>query len=69
MKIYNALKVKEKYEIDLPFFSEIGASVLTDKSIKVPTNGLEDDISRNCKIGLFDKDDLHSLHFFIFSQS
>ena len=42
--ICNALKVKEKYEIDLPFFSEIGASALTDKSIKVPTNGLEDGV-------------------------
>lgn len=35
------LKIKEKYEIDIPFFSQIGASALTDKSIAIPTNGLE----------------------------
>ena len=27
------LKIKEKYEIDIPFFTQIGASALTDDSI------------------------------------
>lgn len=35
------LGILEKYEIDIPFFTQIGASALTDKSIDVPTNGLE----------------------------
>ena len=35
------LKIKEKYEIDIPFFTQIGASALTDKSIDVPTSGVE----------------------------
>lgn len=35
------LKIKEKYEIDIPFFTQIGASALTDKSIDVPTGGVE----------------------------
>jgi 7-cyano-7-deazaguanine synthase len=34
----------EKYEIDLDFFKQIGASALTDKSIDVPTGGIEDGI-------------------------
>ncbi len=38
------LDVKESYEIDLPFFAQIGASALTDHNIKVPTNGLEDGV-------------------------
>lgn len=37
-KSVNAIKL---YEIDLPFFELIGASALTDKSIDVPTSGLE----------------------------
>jgi 7-cyano-7-deazaguanine synthase len=32
------------YEIDLPFFEQIGASALTDKSIDVPTGGLEEGV-------------------------
>lgn len=32
------------YEIDLPFFEQIGASALTDKSIEVPTDGLEEGV-------------------------
>jgi 7-cyano-7-deazaguanine synthase len=36
--------VKETYEIDLPFFEQIGASALTDKSIDVPDGGLEEGI-------------------------
>ena len=31
----------ERYEIDLPFFGQIGASALTDPSIEVPTEGIE----------------------------
>jgi len=31
----------ERYEIDLPFFTQIGASALTDPSIEVPTEGIE----------------------------
>jgi len=30
-----------RYEIDLPFFGQIGASALTDPSIDVPTEGIE----------------------------
>ena len=35
------LDVKEKYEINIPFFTQIGASALTDKTIDVPTGGIE----------------------------
>ena len=35
------LQIKEKYEIDIPFFTQIGASALTDKSIDIPINGVE----------------------------
>ncbi|WP_320036016.1 7-cyano-7-deazaguanine synthase QueC [Halarcobacter sp.] len=35
------LEIKEKYEIDIPFFSQIGASALTDKNIDVPTEGVK----------------------------
>jgi 7-cyano-7-deazaguanine synthase len=35
------LDVKEKYEINIPFFTQIGASALTDTSIDVPTGGIE----------------------------
>jgi len=34
----------ESYEIDLPFFEQIGASALTDKSIEVPIGGLEEGV-------------------------
>ena len=39
--ICNDLKILEKYEIDIPFFTQIGASALTDKNIDVPTGGVE----------------------------
>jgi len=42
--ISNSLNVSNKYEIDLPFFSHIGASALTDSSIDVPTTGVEDGV-------------------------
>jgi 7-cyano-7-deazaguanine synthase len=38
------LGVKEKYEINIPFFTQIGASALTDTSIDVPTGGVEDGV-------------------------
>jgi len=38
------LNVKEKYEINIPFFTQIGASALTDTTIDVPTGGLEDGV-------------------------
>lgn len=39
-KIAEHLDASERYEIDLPFFEQIGASALTDRSIEVPTGGL-----------------------------
>ena len=39
--ICNNLGILEKYEIDIPFFTQIGASALTDKTIDVPTGGIE----------------------------
>ncbi len=38
------LKIEEKYEIDIPFFAQIGASALTDKAIEVPVDGIEEGI-------------------------
>lgn len=38
--VTNALGIKHNYEIDLPFFADIGASALTDSSIDVPTGGI-----------------------------
>ncbi len=35
------LNVKEKYEINIPFFTQIGASALTDSKIDVPTEGIK----------------------------
>ena len=40
-KITKNLKVQKSYEIDLPFFEQIGASALTDKTIDIPINGIE----------------------------
>ncbi len=42
--ICNALNVHSRYKLDLDFFSKLGASALTDKSIKIPTNGIEEGI-------------------------
>ena len=39
--ICKELNVLNKYEIDIPFFTQIGASALTDKTIDVPVNGVE----------------------------
>lgn len=38
------LKIKEKYEIDIPFFTQIGASALTDDSIDIPVDGVEEGV-------------------------
>jgi 7-cyano-7-deazaguanine synthase len=38
------LNIKEKYEIDIPFFTQIGASALTDDSIDVPVDGVEEGV-------------------------
>jgi 7-cyano-7-deazaguanine synthase len=38
------LNVKEKYEINIPFFTQIGASALTDISIEIPIDGIEDGV-------------------------
>ncbi|MFT7004441.1 MAG: 7-cyano-7-deazaguanine synthase [Sulfurimonas sp.] len=43
-KICEDLDVKEKYILDLDFFKQIGASALTDRSIEVPTDGVEDGV-------------------------
>jgi 7-cyano-7-deazaguanine synthase len=42
--ICKKLDVIEKYEIDLPFISQIGANALTDETLDIPTDGLSDDI-------------------------
>jgi len=42
--IADSVNAIEKYEIDLPFFETIGASALTDKTIDVPTSGLEEGV-------------------------
>ncbi len=39
--VTKALDIKRNYEIDLPFFADIGASALTDSAIEVPTGGIE----------------------------
>ena len=43
-KIAADVNASEIYEIDLPFFEQIGASALTDKSIEVPTSGIEEGV-------------------------
>ena len=39
--ITKALGIQRTYEIDLPFFADIGASALTDSNIEVPIGGIE----------------------------
>jgi 7-cyano-7-deazaguanine synthase len=39
--ICSKLKIENKYEINIPFFKDIGASALTDNSIDVPINGIK----------------------------
>ena len=43
-KIIKHLGVIDSYEIDLDFFKLIGASSLTDNSIEVPTDGVEEGV-------------------------
>ena len=43
-KVTQALDVANSYEIDLDFFSQIGASALTDCTIDVPTSGIEEGV-------------------------
>lgn len=38
------LQIDNKYEIDIPFFAQIGASSLTDKTMSIPTSGIEDGV-------------------------
>lgn len=35
------LQIEQRYEIDIPFFTQIGASALTDKLIDVPIDGVK----------------------------
>ena len=42
--ICKELNVKNPYIVNLDFFSEIGASALTDKTIDVPTEGIEEGV-------------------------
>ncbi|MDF1875843.1 7-cyano-7-deazaguanine synthase QueC [Sulfurimonas sp. SAG-AH-194-I05] len=42
--ICNHLHVKEKYILDLDFFKQLGASSLTDKTINIPTQGIEEGV-------------------------
>ena len=42
--ICKELNVKDPYVVNLDFFSEIGASALTDKKIDVPINGVEEGV-------------------------
>jgi 7-cyano-7-deazaguanine synthase len=43
-KVALAVKASQRYEIDLPFFEQIGASALTDTNIEVPTGGIEEGV-------------------------
>ena len=43
-KVADAVDAVERYEIDLPFFGDIGASALTDSTIEVPTGGVEEGV-------------------------
>ena len=43
-KICKKLEVSEKYILDLDFFTQLGASALTDTSLEVPTNGIEEGV-------------------------
>jgi len=43
-KLVSDLETIKNYEIDLGFFEQIGASALTDRSIEVPTGGIEEGV-------------------------
>ena len=38
------LNIENKYEIDIPFFTQIGASALTDDSLEIPIGGIEEGV-------------------------
>jgi len=42
--ICDYLNIEQRYEIDIPFFTQIGASALTDNTIDIPTGGIEDGV-------------------------
>jgi 7-cyano-7-deazaguanine synthase len=42
--IADDLGAVERYEIDLPFFEQIGASALTDSSMEIPSHGVEEGV-------------------------
>ena len=42
--VAKSVSAVKNYEIDLPFFEDIGASALTDKNIDVPTSGIEEGV-------------------------
>jgi 7-cyano-7-deazaguanine synthase len=42
--IADAIGALNRYDLDIGFFKELGASALTDKSIDVPTGGLEEGV-------------------------
>jgi len=42
--IADTLGATNKYDLDIGFFKELGASALTDRSIEVPTDGLEEGV-------------------------
>lgn len=42
--VCDALEVTDRYVLDIDFFSQLGASALTDASLEVPTNGIEEGI-------------------------
>ncbi|WP_345973949.1 7-cyano-7-deazaguanine synthase QueC [Sulfurimonas sp. HSL3-7] len=42
--IADAIGALKKYDLDIGFFKELGASALTDKNIDVPTGGLEEGV-------------------------
>jgi len=43
-KVAISVNASQSYEIDLPFFEQIGDSALTDISIDVPTGGIEEGV-------------------------
>jgi len=43
-KVATFIETTKSYEINLPFFKDIGSSALTDKSIEVPRSGLEEGV-------------------------
>lgn len=43
-KIVKNLEIKDSYEIPLDFFKQIGATALIDKSLDIPTGGVEEGV-------------------------